>query len=280
MSEHRSLLDMIEGAIADGAVTLPARNQTAQQLQGILGNADFDIQEVLDIIEVDQALTAEVLRVSNSSFYGGLTEVTTVRGAVVRIGGPEVVRLALAATEKGSYRVRDPHLGQLMQPLWDHAMGSAMGARWIARRLGYRDLESESFIAGLLHDVGKLLLIRVIDDLKQAGQLTGAVPESVIREVLDTAHAEYGANLLTHWSLPDVYQTVVRDHHREPCDVQNPLLLMVRLANKACLSLGIGLAHDPSLTLAATEEAHALDARDIMLAELAIMLEDSFSLAP
>lgn len=280
MSEHRSLLDMIAGAIEAGAVTLPARNQTAQQLQAILDKADFDIQEVLDIVEVDQALTAEVLRVSNSSFYGGLTEVTTVRGAVVRIGGPEVVRLAIAATEKGTYRVRDPHLAQLMQPLWDHAMGTAMGARWIARRLGYRDQESESFIAGLLHDVGKLLLIRVIDDLKHAGRLTGAVPESVIREVLDTAHTEYGANLLTHWSLPDVYRTVVRDHHREPCDEHNPLLLMVRLANKACLSLGIGLAHDPSLTLAASEEAHALDARDIMLAELAIMLEDSFSLAP
>lgn len=280
MSEHRSLLNMIEDAIEAGAVTLPARNQTAQRLQGILANSDFDIQEVLDIVEVDQALTTEVLRVANSSFYGGLTEVTTVRGAVVRIGGPEVVRLAIAATEKESYKVRDPRLGELMQPLWDHAMGVAMGARWIARRLGYRDLESESFIAGLLHDVGKLLLIRVIDDLQHAGQLVCAVPESVVREVLGAAHAQYGANLLAHWSLPDVYQTVVRDHHQDPCDEQNPLLLMVRLANKACLSLGIGLAHDPSLTLAATEEAHALDARDVMLAELAIMLEDSFTLAP
>jgi len=279
MSESRSLLELIEETVSAGEVRLPARNQTAQQLQTILGEKNYEIHEILEIVESDQALTTEILRVANSPFYCGLSEITTVRNAVVRIGGPEVVRLAIAAVEKDNYRVHNEEFSQIMKPLWDHAMGVALGARWLARRLGFRDLENESFIAGLLHDVGKLILIRVIDDLQHDGRLTTSVPASVINEVLDTAHCRYGGLLMEHWSLPEVYATAVRDHHDEAIDEHNPLLLMVRLADLACRSLGIGLNSDSSLNLAATEEAHALDAREIMLAELAIMLEDAFSLA-
>lgn len=280
MSESRPLLDLIEEAMTTGQISLPARNQTAQQLQAILGAQDYDIREILDLVESDQALTAEVLRAANSPFYGGLSEITTVRNAVVRIGGPEVVRLSLAAVEKDSYRVSNSQFSALMAPLWDHAMGTAMAARWLAHRLGFRDLESESFIGGLLHDVGKLILIRVIDDLETRGHLSEAVPTAVLNEVLDTAHCRYGALLMEHWGLPEVYTTVVRDHHAPAIDEHNPLLLMVRLANLACCNLGIGVHGDASINLSATEEAHALDAREILLAELSIMLEDSFKLVP
>lgn len=278
MSGSPSLLETIENAITSGSVALPARSQTARQLQGILGRDDYDTQEILDIIEADQALTTEVLRVANSPFYGGLAEITTVRNAVVRMGGPEVVRLAVAATEKTSYEVRDARLATLMTPLWDHAIGTALASRWLARRLGFRDLESEAFIGGLLHDVGKLLILRVIDDLATAGELTERPPPDVIDEILRAAHCAHGATLLEHWGLPGIYRQVVRRHHDESLDDHDALLLMIRLANKACNALGIGLSHDASLTLAATEEAHALDAREILLAELSIMLADSFAL--
>lgn len=280
MNQNPSILGVIEEAIASLAVALPARNQTAVQLQGIIQKPDYDLREILAIIESDQALTAEVLRVANSPFYGGLTEITTVHKAVVRLGGPEVVRLAIAAVEKESYRVKDQALADLMAPLWNHAMGVALGARWLARRLGFRDLENEAFIAGLLHDVGKLLLIKVCDDLKLQGRITHAVPDAVIREILATAHCRHGEALLRHWGLPEVYRAVVRTHHDEPADEHDSLVLMVRLANLACRNLGIGLAHDPSLNLGATEEAHALDIQDITLAELSIMLEDSLAPRP
>jgi len=280
MSENMSILAMVEAAIASLEVALPARNQTAVQLQQIIGRSDYDLQEILTIIESDQALTAEVLRVANSPFYGGLAEIATVHKAVVRLGGPEVVRLAIAATEKESYKVKDPALAAFMVPLWSHAMGVALGARWLARRLGFKDLENEVFIAGLLHDVGKLLLVRVCDDLKQQGRITQAIPDAVIAEILTAGHCRHGEALMQHWGLPEIYRTVVRDHHDEEVDDRNNLLLMVRLANLACRSLGIGLGHDGSLNLGATEEAHALDAGDILLAELSIMLEDTLATAP
>ncbi len=278
MSQNLTLLEHIEQAIASLEVALPARNQTAVQLQELLTCGEYDIQQVLDLVASDQALTAEILRVANSSFYGGLSEITTVQNAVVRIGGPEVVRLAIAATEKKSYQVNDPGLAAHIVPLWQHAMGVALGARWLARKLGFQALENEAFIAGLLHDVGKLLLIKVCDDLMTSERIGRDIPEPVIQEVLETGHCRHGAALLEHWGLPDAYRVIVLGHHDDLVNDQNTLLLLVRLADLACRSLGVGMNSDASLNLAATEEAHALDIRDVMLAELSIMLEDSFSL--
>ncbi len=279
MSQPVALLDLIEQTIASGEITLPARNQTARQLQTILADPDYDLQAILDLIESDQALTAEILRVANSPFYGGLSEITTVRKAVVRIGGPEVVRLAIAATEKRSYQVADPALSRSIARLWDHALGTAQAARWLARKLGYADLESEAFIAALLHDVGKLLLIRVLDERRSAGRLEQEIPEPVLQEILESGHSRHGAQLLDHWGLPGSYRRVVAEHHADFLDEHDTLMLLVRLANRACHALGIGMLAEPTLNLAATEEAHALDASDLLLAELSIMLEDSFQLA-
>ncbi len=278
MTRPVALLDLIEQTIASGEITLPARNQTARQLQAILADPGDDIQPILDLIESDQALTAEVLRVANSPFYGGLSEITTVRKAVVRIGGPEVVRLAIAATEKRSYQVTDPELSRSIARLWDHALGTAQAARWLARKLGYAEQESEAFIAALLHDVGKLLLVRVLDELKTSGKLAQDIPEPVLREILESGHSRHGGQLLDHWGLPQSYRRVVAEHHADFLDEHDTLMLLVRLANQACHALGLGLIHEPTLNLAATEEAHALDASDILLAELGIMLEDSFQL--
>ena len=79
MNDGKSLLQLIEEAIASLEVALPARNQTAVQLQQILGQDEYDIQQILDVVQSDQALTAEVLRVANSPFYGGLSEITTIQ---------------------------------------------------------------------------------------------------------------------------------------------------------------------------------------------------------
>ena len=132
---------------------------------------------------------------------------------------------------------------------------------------------------GLLHDVGKLLLVRVCDDLIQAGRIDRAIPAPVIREILEAGHCEHGAALLAHWGLPEAYQTVVRHHHDETVDPHDTLSLIIRMADLACRHLGVGMNKDSSLNLSGTEEANHLDVRDIMLAELTIMLEDSFALA-
>lgn len=275
MTTQLSLLDLIEQRIAEGRVELPPANEITSRLQAVTTDPDFAMGEVVEIIGSDQALTAGVLRVANSAFYGGLSPVRTVRDAVVRLGAPELVRLAVLSAEKAAYQASTPQLREMIPDLWRHASATAMGARWLARKLGFADQENEAFIGGLLHDVGSLMLVRIIDDLMATGELEVALPPAVLAEVIDTGHTKHGYHLAQHWNLPEIYCEVVRDHHREDLAEASPLINLVALADKTCLQLGIGLEADASLRLDATDEAQMLGASDLVLAQLSIMLEDA-----
>jgi HD-like signal output (HDOD) protein len=278
MNRPDSLMELIEKRIAEGRVELPPANHITARLQAVTADPDFAMDEVVEVISSDQALTAEVLRIANGSFFGGLSQVRTVRDAIVRLGAPEIVRLAVLSTEKAAYKVRTAELRPLMEPLWEHAASTALGARWLARKLGFRDLETEAFIGGLLHDVGSLVLVRVVDDLLASGELQTALSGPVLRELIEAGHTRHGYDLARSWNLPEVYCTVVRDHHLPDLAEAGTLINVVSLADKACIQLGIGLEHDTSLRLDATDEAAMLGASDLALAQLSIMLEDSLQL--
>jgi len=263
-----SLLDLVERELATSDVHLPPFSKAVTELQAIAQDENHDIDELVRLITSDQALATEILRASNSAFYGGLTEITTIKQAIVRLGSPEVVRLAILATEKGKYVVKQPSLQGMIEPLWAHAAAVALGSRWLAGKLGYGELGDEVFLAGLLHDVGKLMLVKIVDQILEQETGERTIPATVIQEMLDTAHCEYGYRLVNQWQLPENYQVVVRDHHQEQPDTASTTLLIVRLVDLACRHIGIGLHHDGDIVLAASEEAFDLGATDLLLAEL------------
>jgi hypothetical protein len=81
------------------------------------------------------------------------------------------------------------------------------------------------------------------------------------------------------WDLPEIYCRVAREHHAESFNPDDVLLVVVRLVDKACLRLGIGIEHEPDLDLVASPEALCLEAPDLLLAELEVLLEDALELA-
>jgi len=106
-------------------------------------------------------------------------------------------------------------------------------------------------MAGLLHNIGQLVILRV-NELSANKQLGGGpLPENLLNELLNSnMHNAMGYVLMKRWNLPDEYCIVARDHHREPYDSDNILLTIVRLADQACEKLGIGLRSDSSIALA------------------------------
>jgi HD-like signal output (HDOD) protein len=275
MASAPSFIEIVENRIAGNSVRLPVFNTTAARVQQEIGREDPDVRLIEKLIVSDQALTAEVLRFSNSSFYKGLTQVSTVRNAIVRLGINEVSNIVMMVAHENQFRSRDPFLSGVMRKLWCHALGTAMAAHWLARHCGLHGIAHEAFFGGLLHDVGKLFILTVIDDIQQSGELSGKPPVSLLMEAMDDLHATHGYTLMQHWNLPEKYSRVVRDHHAEPLETENYLVLTVRLANQTCHKMGIGLRHDAGLVLAATAEASELHLSDIDIAKLEIMLEDS-----
>ena len=97
----------------------------------------------------DQAMTAEVLRIANSAFFRGLSEIATIRAAVARIGLQEVVKIVSMVSEQSKYQVRDPVMIPMMRSLWCKTSASTLATDWLARRLRLGNQE-EVFLAALL----------------------------------------------------------------------------------------------------------------------------------
>ncbi|MGH0033695.1 MAG: HDOD domain-containing protein [Myxococcota bacterium] len=279
MSGQKSVLEVVDEQLTRDGTALPVFSPVAAQLQGMLTSGEVDINKVTRLISGDPSLSTELLRVANSSRYRGLEKITTVRDAMMRLGSREVAGLALLASQKGNFRSTAPRLQELMRALWRHSVACAMGCRWLARKCGCPDQADQAFLAGLLHDAGKLLLLRVLDEMIADESSDFSPTEGLMLELLDSLHAEKGEALLRKWEIPDHYVAIVRDHHSPDAPIEDPLMSVVRLVDQACHKVGIGMTSEPDLVLATLPETHALAVNEIVLAELEILLEDALQVA-
>jgi HD-like signal output (HDOD) protein len=278
MGEHQSFIDIVDQHITSSKARLPVFNTTAARIQQEIAKEEPDVRLIEKLIVSDQALTAEVLRFSNSSFYKGLTQVSTVRNAIVRLGINEVSNIVMMLSHQNHFNTKDPFLHGVMRKLWRHALGSALAAHWLARHCGLPGIAHEAFFAGLLHDVGKLFIMTVIDDLLRPERSQVKPSVALLMEAMDHLHTGRGFTLMNHWNLPAKYSHIARDHHAKALDSENYLALTVRMANHACNKMGIGLKHDPAMVLMATPEANELHLSEVDIAKMEIVLEDSQAL--
>ena len=273
-----SFIDEVERVITTGEITLPVFNPAALRVQQELVKKEPDERVLEQLITSDQSLSSQVLRIANSSFYRGLAKIMTVKAATVRLGMREIGRITLLSASKNQFRSADPEINEVMKKLWQHSAGCALAANWLAKRCKFADLSSHAFFAGLLHDVGKLFILMVIEQVKKKNAALN-MTDALFLEALDTLHSRQGYALMQQWDMPEEYCLVVRDHHTQEIDTKNYLLLIVRLADMACRKLGISLTPEPNLNLAATLEAGVFGLTEIDLAELEVTLEDTASLS-
>ena len=274
MAAPISLLDVINRYIAADTLSLPVFNNAAVRLQMELVKPEPDLRAIEQVITSDQALSSQVLKIANSAFYRGLVEVGTVRAAIIRLGMREIGRIVLMAASEQHFRSRDRTIALVMKKLWQHSVGCAYGTAWLARRRDCGVEQSQAFFAGLFHDVGKLFVLMVIEQIKRKNKSL-KLTDSLLMEAMNRLHAREGSRLLTRWNMPEHLHVIARDHHNAEIDAQNRLLVLVRMANLVCRKLGIGLAEDGSLLLAATPEANLLGLTGTDLAELEGALEDT-----
>ncbi|HJQ83555.1 MAG TPA: HDOD domain-containing protein [Candidatus Binatia bacterium] len=170
-------------------------------------------KELIAVIERDQALTGKMLRLANSAFFGQTRRVATIPRAVVLLGFSTVRNLALGvkvwdALGAGVARSR-------LEELWSHTVAVAVATKALAGRLRAGDPD-EAFTAGLLHDVGRLVLAmrfrdeywRAVGGASEAGEVEGLEAAN-----LGVDHAEVGGWILEAWSLPPTIVEAVRHHH-------------------------------------------------------------------
>jgi putative nucleotidyltransferase with HDIG domain len=277
-TNSRTLIDFVNEHLSKASV-LPLMDQTAARIHQMVQSDACDIREIERLVVSDPGLTGPLLRISNSPFFGGIEKVVTVRDAIVRLGVKKVSDLVMVVSQQKMYRLRDPHLQGVVRHLWSHSVACAAGSDWLVRKLGLREVQEQAFLAGLLHDVGKLLLLRVVDDLRGGEDDRFTLSSPVVFQVLDELHASQGYALMREWNIPEVYAEIVRDHHVPSLDESNPLLAVVRLVDLTCNRLGIGIHGKQDIDVATRAEARCLRMSEVGLAELEVHLEDAMQLA-
>ena len=205
-------------------------------------------RDMAKVIVLDQAFTARLLRIANSPFYGQSREVTTVSQAVAILGMDAIASLALTLFTFGSFPEDDNETLSIGQ-LWEHCLGCGVWARAIAKRLKHRTPE-EAFIAGLLHDMGKVLLYRFFKkELLQAVEIAAAEGLSLSEaehRTLGTDHAVVGQAAANQWGFPPLLRYSIAFHRTPqelPRNTDEPvrqIVAIVHVADSLCESSEIG----------------------------------------
>lgn len=276
MLEKTPLIALIQSRLEGNMQELPVFHNVAVKLQQLLSGGSFEIDDIIELISEDQSLSGKVLKVANSSYYAGLSKIATIKDAIVRLGAQEIANMAMLASQSDFYNSGNQTINRLMQDLWNHALSCAVGSKWITRKAGYPGMASEAFMGGLMHDIGKLALLKVLDDIMNKEAPAADLTEQTIRNIMDEMHQEVGESLMKSWNFPDFYCDVAARHHDEQMETKNMLLVSVRLANLACRKLGRSM-HTPDslINLAATPETEFLGLTEIALSELEIIIEDA-----
>ena len=233
-----SLTDVIKN-IRD----LPALPVVVIELMNTLEQEDSNTHVLAEKVSRDQALTAKTLRLANSSFYGMQSKVTTIHQAIAILGFNSVRTLVTAAAVLGNFSSSENDAFNL-QGFWRHSIATALCARSLARQLHVN--QDYAFMAGLLHDIGKLVLVtrspqhyaKVI--AHQAAQDCYAIEAE--RTVLGIDHAMVGRALAEHWKFPVLMQQAIASHHAPDGQGEGSLASIVHVAD--CMVHALDLCGD------------------------------------
>jgi putative nucleotidyltransferase with HDIG domain len=240
MSRRDEILAAIEGV---ELLTSPAIG--AMQ---VVNDPDADGDKIARTLEMDAALTTNVLRFANSAYFGCQREIHTVKEAMVRLGMKTITRMLYMSA--ASQLSKHPVGGYDLAPgqLWSHLISSAVGTELLAKHLKVR-APAYCFTAGLLHDVGKLVLgtfIEVdVDPIRNLAMEENIPFDKAEERILGINHAEVGAVLLKKWNLPRAIVDAVRWHH-EPNQYEGDKMVidLIHTADVISMMAGNGLGVD------------------------------------
>lgn len=226
-----------------GTSELSSLPTTTMQMMNLLDDDTVEASRVLDVIEKDPSLTANLLKLANSAFYGLRRKVGSAREALILLGNQTIVTLAFA-TSMGDV-LRGPLAAYRLDrnALWHHALGTALAATHLASLSGCQETRERAFTAGLVHDIGKLLLNRPLK--AKLDQLPPDCDFSCLLEaetaILGFNHAEAGARLGEAWNFPPYLVDIIENHHEATSDsADDNLMRAVGAANLITCHLGWG----------------------------------------
>ena len=220
----------------------------------------LNAKDVAELVQQDPAMATALLRIANSAMFGGLQKISDLSQAIARLGMKRVGSMLTTMMHKGQFEGNNESDRELLEILWGHSIATAIAARRLSEVTG-GDPE-ESYLAGLLHDTGKLLVLRAVDHLQSHGKS------------MDGPHAELGHLTLSNWQLPEPICDAVRYHHHMGEEMKDWLVARVQAADAIARKIGAHYLPEPNLDLEEIPAFDVLNMSEIELVALTVDLED------
>ena len=238
-------------------IELPILPKIVQEIQAVVKNPASTVDNLIRVIEKDAAVSIRLITIANSPIYRGTDKYTTVREAVPRLGVKEIQNIITAISTKNLYEAKNGHFKDLMEKLWFHSLASGYSARAIAKKLSLGD-QDKLFFMGLLHDVGKLPLLKSLSEAFPNNETLNM--QEVISNI-QAIHPNFGGIILDRWGFNREFIEVSQQHEKEKFpEAVEKAVQIVSLANLLTRRLGYSHIED-DLDLTETEAAKRLELR-------------------
>ncbi|NLP01092.1 MAG: HDOD domain-containing protein [Fibrobacter sp.] len=229
--------------ITESIIGLPTLPTVVSKMIELVDNPKTSAASLARLISTDQALTARILKLANSAYYGFPREISTVNMAIVVIGFNTVKDMGLSLSVFDVFKnLENTPLFDISR-FWEHSIACGVASRMLARNYRSR-FAGEAFVAGLLHDIGKVILNQYFHtEFIQIMNRTssGMTLDEAEKEVIGTSHSRIGAWLAEKWNLPRIISDTILNHHTPWESKQDPVFVaIVSIANYLCHISGMG----------------------------------------
>lgn len=231
---------------------IPAIPSIIMKISGMLKDDNYSVDALAEQIKYDQAIAANILKMSNSVYFASRHRISTIRDAVVYLGQDNLVRVIQTAGVSRLFKQRGPGYTDTAKELWEHSVAVALMSQILARKILKREDET-LYLAALLHDVGKVIMGEFVHaSLERIMALVSQQKQSFLEaeeEVIGINHAELGGRIADYWHYPQQIEAALAYHHRpDLAQSDEDIIWLVFLADQICMMAGItggmdGLAH-------------------------------------
>ncbi len=212
---------------------LPSLPDIVFKINEAITNTETTYKDIAELLATDQGISATLINLSNSPFYRGVSQCVTVEDAIMRVGLKETLEVVSVITNRSLYALIDPRFENHLADLFRHSVACGVASRVIAEHLHF-DNVSLYFTLGVLHDLGKLLLIRVFSELFEKEEQMSA---DSLMDIVNSLHNTLGAKLIKKIGFPDLFANVAQKHEKLDQKFSNfekelPLIIVANLYTK------------------------------------------------
>jgi putative nucleotidyltransferase with HDIG domain len=217
---------------------------TVHKVAELVSQEDYAVTDLVNLIKFDQAITANILKMSNAAYFGSRHKIKTIQEAVLYLGQQNLLRAVQAAGVSRFYRKVSGGYVSRARDLWKHAIAVATMSQILSQKI-FRCDDSVLYTAALLHDIGKVFLGEYVQEsFVRIGNLVANGGYSFLdaeKEVLGIDHAVLGGMIADHWHFPTEIRDAIAYHHRpDLLDRDGDYVSwLVYLSDQACLMIGV-----------------------------------------